>query len=126
MYVHRFITGSTPSILTRWGSFFVCFFFYSEVEKRIIFYDSLIRFCFMSNFRFSKNLLLFCFFFLMIGLEFWSRVGSIRKSIKKTIFKKKNNFSSYRGSFVITKNVFSFKKLTTLKLNGQFFGEKSR
>ena len=40
-------------------------------------------------------------FFLMIGLEFLSLVGSIRKSIK-TIFK--NNFSSYRGSFVINKN----------------------
>ena len=55
----------------------------------------------------------------MIGLEFLSRVGSIRKRIKKPIFKK-NNFSSYRGSFVITKNVFSFKKLITPKLSGQF------
>ena len=46
--------------------------------------------------------------FLMIELEFFSRVGSIRKSIKKPIFSKKNYFFNYRGSFVITKNVFFF------------------
>ena len=39
--------------------------------------------------------------FFFIGLEFFSLVGSNRKSIK-TIFK--NNFSSYHGSFVINKN----------------------
>ena len=33
-------------------------FFYSEFGKKIIFYDSPIRFCFMSNFRFSKYLFL--------------------------------------------------------------------
>ena len=36
-------------------------FFYSEFGKKIIFYDSPIRFCFMSNFRFSKNFFLIFF-----------------------------------------------------------------
>ena len=57
----------------------------------------------------------------MIGLEYLSRVGRTRKSIKKPIFSKKNDFSNYRGSFVITKNLFFFLKLITPKLNGQFF-----
>ena len=42
----------------------------------------------------------------MIGFKFWNGMDSIRKSIKKPIFKKK--FSSYHGYFVINKNVFSF------------------
>ena len=37
------------------------FFVYSEFGKKIIFYDSPIRFCFMSNYRFSKNLFLIFF-----------------------------------------------------------------
>ena len=35
--------------------------FYAEFEKKIILYDSPICFCFMSNFRFSKNLFLIFF-----------------------------------------------------------------
>ena len=56
VYVYRLILGSTRSILTSRGSFFL--FFYSEFGKKIIFYDSLIRFCFMLNFWISKNLFL--------------------------------------------------------------------
>ena len=36
-------------------------FFNSERWKKIIFYGSPIRFCFMSNFRYSKNLFLIFF-----------------------------------------------------------------
>ena len=64
----------------------------------------------------------------MIVLEFFRWVGSIRKSIKKPIFSKKNYFSNHRGSFVITKNVlffcfffFFFYKLITPKLNGNLY-----
>ena len=67
----------------------IFFIFYSEFEKKIIFYYSLIRFCFMPNFLFSKNWFL--------------------KRIKVPIFSKKKKNSSYYGSFVINKNVFFFK-----------------
>ena len=56
----------------------------------------------------------------MIGSRYLNRMGSIRKRIKIPIFSKKK-VSTYHGSFVINKNVFFFKKLITLKLNGQFF-----
>ena len=42
-------TDLSPNLL-------ILFFFYLEFWKKIIFYDSPFRFCFMSNFRFSKNL----------------------------------------------------------------------
>ena len=93
----------TRSILTGWGSFFS--FFYSEFGKKIIFYDSPIRFCFMSNFRFSKNLLLI---FFNDRTRIFESGGQHSKEHKKPIFSKKNYFSNYRGSFVITKNVFFF------------------
>ena len=44
----------------------------------------------------------------MIGLEFLSRVSSI-----KNLYLKKNNFSSYHGSFVITKNDFVLNLITS-------------
>ena len=47
--VYRFISGSIRDRFYPDGSYFFFFFFYSEFEKKII-YDSLIRFCFMSNF----------------------------------------------------------------------------
>ena len=53
-------------------------------------------------------------------------MGRIRKSIKKPIISKRKKLSRYYGSLVINRNVFFFKKLITSKLNGQFFGEKSR
>ena len=59
MYVYRFISGSTRSIVTIRFSFFL--FFYSEFGKKIIFHDLFIRFCFISNFWFSKNLFLIFF-----------------------------------------------------------------
>ena len=43
--------------------------------------------------------------FLIIGLKYLNRIGSIRKRIKKPIFSKKK-FLSHHGYFVINKNVF--------------------
>ena len=120
IYVYRFISGSTPSILTGWGSFF--FFLISNSGKKSFLLTHWFVFVLCRIFDFWK--IDFYFFFLIIGLKFLSRVGSIRKSIKN-LYLKKNNFSSYRGSFVITKNVFFFYKLITPKLDGQCFGEKS-
>ena len=83
----------------------ILFVFYSVWGKKIILYDSPIRFLFYFEFLIFEK-----FFFgilLMIGLKFMDRIGSIRMRIKKPKFKKKK-ISSYHGSFVITKNVFFF------------------
>ena len=85
---------------------FFCFF-YSEFGKKIIFYDSPISFCFMLNFRFSNNLFLI---FFNDRTRIFELGGRHSKEHKKSIFYKKNYFSNYRGSFVITKNVFLFLK----------------
>ena len=61
----------------------------------------------------------------MIGFKFLNRMGRIRKSIKKPIIKKKN-YPAITVLLLLTKTCFFLKKLITPKLNGQFFGEKSR
>ena len=65
---------STRSILTGQVSFFLC-----DCGSKIRFLIVPMRFCFISNFRFSQNLFLL---FLMIGSRYFHRMDSIRKRIK--------------------------------------------
>ena len=71
---------------------------------------------------------IFFLYFLMNGLEFLSRVGSIRKSIKKSIFYKKIISLTITVLLLLPKTCFFFffNELITPKLNGQFFVERSR
>ena len=82
-YVYHFISGSTWSISTGWGSFFL--FYYSGFGKKIIFMIHWFVFVLCRIFDFRK---IYFWFFLKIGLEFLSRVGSIRKSIKNIYLKR--------------------------------------
>ena len=116
VYVYAWISASTRSILTGQVSFFL--FFLCDGGSKIRFLIGPIRFCFISNFRFSQN----CFLlFFNERIEIFKSDWYHRKEHRKTYNLKKKNFSSYHGSLVIDKNVFFFKKLITPKLNGQFF-----
>ena len=65
----------------------IFFVFLCYGGSKIRFLIGPIRFCFISNFLLSLN---FIFnFFLMIGLRYLNRMGSIRKRIKIPIFSKK-------------------------------------
>ena len=65
--------------------FFV--FFLCDGGSKIRFLVGPMRFCVISNFRFSQNLF---FLLLMIGSRYLNRIGIIRKLIKILIFSKKN------------------------------------
>ena len=88
------------------GSHFFLFF-YSVLGKKIIFYDSPIRFCVFRIFDFPK---IYFYIFLMIEFKFSNQIESIQNSTKNLYLKK--NFSSYHGSFIIKqKRFFGLKSL---------------
>ena len=111
--------------------------FYSVLGKKRILYESPIRFCFISNFWFLKNLFLkkkifssikvlllvtkTCFFLNLITPKV-NRVA-FERELKHLYFLKKK-FLAVTVLLLLTKTCF-FLKLINLKLNGQFFGEKS-
>ena len=79
-------------------SFFLC-----DGDSKIRFLIGPIRFCFISNFRFSQNC--FSLFFLMLGSRYLNQMSSIRKRIKIPIFSKKKIIlegdALYRQSFLL-------------------------
>ena len=87
VYVYTWISASSRSILIGQVSFSLFFFVWRWVKNPVLIV--LMRFCFISNFRFSQNLVLL--FFLMLGLRYFNRMNIIRKRIKIPIFYKKKN-----------------------------------
>ena len=102
--VYAWISASTRSLLT--GEFSFSSFFLCDSGLKIRFLIGPMSFGFISNFRFSQNLI---WLFLMIESRYFNRIGSIRTRIKKSIFSKKIIFLAITVLLLLTKTCFLLK-----------------